>query len=408
MRTRRILSLVLISLVLMGSLTPSHTVSATEKELADKAKSAILLDVDTGTVLYEKNADEKLPPASITKVMTMLLVMEALDEGHLSMEDKVQASEHAASMGGSQIFLKAGEEMKVEELLKAIAIASANDATVAVAEHLAGTEEAFVQKMNRKASELGMTHTKFRNTNGLPEPDHYTTARDISTMSRALLKHPEITRFTGVYEDYLRQESKTPFWLVNTNRLVKFYEGMDGLKTGFTQEAKYCLTATAEREGMRLIAVVMGEPDAKSRNQEIAQMMNFAFSQYRTHVLFDQGDVIGAREISKGENPQLHVKADRRMSILMKRGDKLEQFEVVTLWDPLKAPVKKGDTVGKVQVKKEGEVVADFILTSGDDIDRARWWTLFTRATKKILFLPDGVQDPEGEDKQEKKKEVKE
>lgn len=220
--------------------------------------------------------------------MTMLLIMEALDQGKIALDDKVRVSENAASMGGSQIFLEVGEEMTVKDLLKGIAIASGNDASVAMAEYIAGSEEGFVHMMNKKVEELGLKNTHFVNSNGLPENDHYTSAYDIAIMSRELLKYEKITEFTGIYEDYLRKDTDNPFWLVNTNRLVRFYEGADGLKTGYTSEAKYCLSATAKRGSLRVIAVVMGEPNTKTRNKEISQLLDFAFSQYKNEVIYQK------------------------------------------------------------------------------------------------------------------------
>ena len=232
-----------------------------------KGKSLILIEQDTGKVLYENNSDQPLPPASMTKMMTLLLVAESLEEGRVSINDTVIVSEHAASMGGSQIFLEPNEEMSVDDLLKAVAIASANDASVALAEYIYGSEQAFIQAMNDKVAELGLEQTHFQNTTGLPAEDHYSSAYDMAMIARELLKYEFITDYTSIYEDYLRKGTEDEFWLVNTNRLVKFYPGVDGLKTGFTQEAKYCLTATAKKDNMRLIAVVMGAESPKKEMQ---------------------------------------------------------------------------------------------------------------------------------------------
>lgn len=218
-----------------------------KSELADEAKSAVLIERDTGAVLYDKNSHERLPPASMTKIMTMILIMEAIQEGRLHWNDKVRASEKAASMGGSQVFLEPGEEMTVKEMLKAIAVGSANDASIAMAEHIAGSEEEFVKMMNKKAKELGLKDTKFQNPTGLPAKGHYSSAYDMALMAKELLKYPQITKYTGLYESYLRENTDKKFWLVNTNKLVKHYPGVDGLKTGFTNDAKYCLTATAKK-----------------------------------------------------------------------------------------------------------------------------------------------------------------
>ena len=221
--------------------------------------------------------------------MTMLLIMEQVEKGKLKLTDKVRASEHAASMGGSQIFLEPGEEMTVNELLKGIAIASGNDASVAVAEHIAGSEEGFVNMMNKKAKDLGLKNTHFQNPTGLPAKDHYSTANDMAIMAKELMKYPLIRKYTGKYEDYLREDTDKKFWLVNTNKLVRFYPGVDGVKTGFTTEAKYCLTASAEKNGMRVISVVMGAPTSKERNNQVTKLLDYAFGQYMTKKLYTRG-----------------------------------------------------------------------------------------------------------------------
>ena len=255
---RKVLSSIVSLSLVLSMFTPMANAAEKQAKLAEKATSAIVIERDTGEVLFEKNSHEKLPPASMTKIMTMLLIMEAIDNGSLSYDDKVRTSEYAASMGGSQVFLEPGEEMTVTDMLKAIAVASGNDASVAMAEHIAGTEEEFVAMMNEKAKELGLENTNFMNTNGLPAADHYTTSYDLAMISKELLKYEDITKFTGIYEDYLRADTDNKFWLVNTNKLVRFYPGVDGLKTGYTREAMYCLTATAEKNDMRVISVIMG------------------------------------------------------------------------------------------------------------------------------------------------------
>nr|WP_243734967.1 D-alanyl-D-alanine carboxypeptidase family protein [Paenibacillus turpanensis] len=357
-------------------------------DLAPNARSAILMDADTGTIMYDKNSSDRLAPASITKVMTMLLIMEALDQGKLKMTDMVRTSEYAASMGGSQIFLEPGEEMSVQDMLKGIAMASGNDASVAMAEKLAGSEEAFVELMNAKAKELGMTDTHFSNANGLPVDNHYSSAKDIALMSRELLKHPEITKFTGQYQDYLRQDSEKPFWLVNTNKLVRFYSGADGLKTGYTSEAKFCLTATAVRENFRIIAVVMGAPDAKTRNAEVTRMFDYAFSQYANYPILKEGDPIGTVEIQKGQVPTLELKAKHQYSVLMKKGDANQDIRHELQIEPsLKAPIKYGQQIGKLVVYRGDQVIKEFPIESPADVEKASWWTLLKRATGKLFFV---------------------
>lgn len=357
-----------------------------DADLAPNAVSAVLIDRDTGAILYEKNGHKALPPASITKVMTMLLIMEALDKGEIKLTDKVRTSEYAASMGGSQIFLEPGEEMSVDEMLKGIALASGNDASVALAEHIAGTEKAFIDKMNARAKQLGMDDTTFMNTNGLPVSGHVSSAHDIALMSRELLKHESITKYTGLYQDYLRKNSNKPFWLVNTNRLVRFYAGADGLKTGYTTEAKYCLTATAKRGNMRVIAVVMGAPSSKIRNQEVASMMDYAFNQYDSQPLYKENQIMKTVPVEKGKQETVDIVVPYRFSMLVKKGEKAEQYQKeINLKADLKAPVTKGVKIGEVLIKKDGKTVSTVDLVAANSVEKAGWWELFKRSTRKMF-----------------------
>lgn len=372
-----------ILVLLLGVSTLSPTAFGAEKKapnLAEKAKSAILIERDTGEILYEKNGNEKLPPASMTKVMTMILIMDALDKGKIKMSDKVRTSEHAASMGGSQIFLEPGEEMTVEQMLKGIAIASGNDASVAMAEHLAGSEEEFVSMMNQKAKDLGLKNTKFQNPTGLSVEDHYSTAHDMSIMAKELLKYERITKFTGTYEDYLREDTDKKFWLVNTNRLLKFYDGVDGLKTGYTKEAKYCLTATAKKGNMRVVAVVFGADTPKDRNSQITKMLDYAFSKYETSPLYKRDQVVGEVKVAKGKDKTVKVVTSEPISILNEKGQgKANMKKEVKLNNDLKAPLKKGDEVGTLIIKKDGKVVTTSPLLAKDSMEEASWWNFFKR-----------------------------
>ena len=387
-----------LSVFLTVDLVPLTAYAGENTNLAPNAKSAVLMDMDTGTVLYEKDSHLPLQPASITKIMTMLLLMEAIEAGQTTLNDMVRVSDHAASMGGTQIYLEAGEEMSVRDLLKGVAIASANDASVAIAEHVAGTEEAFVRLMNERAKQLGMKHTHFVNSNGLPHPDQKSSAHDIALMSRELLKHDVITDFTKVYQDYLRQDSDEPFWLVNTNKLVKYYDGVDGLKTGYTSEAKFCLSATAKRGDFRVIAVVMGEPNAKTRNAEVSRMMDYAFNQYTNHVIAHKGEVLGSVPVDKGTTTTITVRAPQQMSILAKKGSQASDYIREIVWKKtLQAPIEAGDSIGEVRVTKDGDTVATFPLTAHEDIPRSSVWNLTKRTLKKMLFIPDEAQDPEVE-----------
>ncbi|WP_281068791.1 D-alanyl-D-alanine carboxypeptidase family protein [Paenibacillus eucommiae] len=373
-------------LLLPGIYAAEQTVQPID--MTPNALSAVLMDADTGTIIMNKNMDTKLPPASITKIMTMLLIMEALDQGKIKMTEKVSTSEYAASMGGSQIFLEPGEEMSVEEMLKGIAMASGNDASVAMAEKLAGSEENFVQMMNERAEQLGMKNTHFVNCNGLPAENHYTTAQDIAIMSRELLKHSIITKFTGAYQDYLRKDAETPFWLVNTNKLVRFYTGADGLKTGYTSEAKFCLSATAKRDNLRVIAVVMGEPNTKTRNAEVTKLFDYAFAQYTNYPLFKAGDSLGSFNVSKGAQTQVPLVAKQNYSLLLKKGEASKGLRHELQLEPgLKAPITLGQPIGKIMVYKDDALISEFPLESPVAVSKAGWWKLLKRTTSNLFLL---------------------
>lgn len=356
-----------------------------ELNLASKAKSAILLEQDTGTILYDKNAHEKLPPASMTKIMTLLLIMEAIDSGKINLNENIRISENAASMGGSQIFLEAGEEMTVKDLLKGVAIASGNDASVALAERIAGSEEAFVKKMNEKVKELGLENTKFQNPTGLPAKDHYSTSYDMAVIAKQLLNHEEITDYTSIYEDYLRKGKDNEFWLVNTNKLVRFYPGVDGLKTGYTSEAKYCLTATAKKNGMRVIAVVMGAETPKVRNSVVSNMLDYSFQHFETTNLYKKGDQVATLNLLKAKNNNIKVIASQAISTVHKKGEKPDKFTTsVLLNESVAAPIKKGEQVGKMLVKNGDTLLSETPLVVEEKVEPANIVTLFNRTLQKI------------------------
>lgn len=369
--------------------TPSISTYGEEKEealnLAPDAKSAILIERDTGEILFDKNAHQKLSPASMTKIMTLLLVMEAIDKGNLTLNEMIRVSERASSMGGSQVFLEAGEEMSVEDLLKAIAIASGNDASVALAERLAGSEEAFVKMMNDKAKELNLENTKFQNSSGLPADDHYSTSYDMAVISKELLKYETITDYTSIYEDYLRKGEENEFWLVNTNKLVRFYSGVDGLKTGYTNEAKYCLAATAKRDDMRVIAVVMGSDTVKERNATISQMLDYAFNHFETKKLFDKGDTITSIRLLKAENKNIPIVASESVSTLYKKGESIDDItQMVELNETFDLPLQIGDQVGTLTVKQGDEMLSETPLTVDQQVNEATYFTLFKRAMQSL------------------------
>lgn len=389
-RMKRLFSFIVASFLLTSLWVPS-TFAAEEKknvemeqkgsDIVNNVSSAILIERDTGKVLYEKNSQVELPPASMTKIMTMLLIMEAIDHGKLTWNEKVRASEYAASMGGSQIFLEPGEEMTTKQMLQGIAIGSGNDASVAMAERIAGSEDAFVDMMNAKAKELGLKHTFFKNTTGLPVSGHYSSAHDMAVMAKELLKYEDITKFTGMYEAYLRENTDKKFWLVNTNKLVRFYPGVDGLKTGFTAEAKYCLTATAQKDGMRVIAVVFGAPTSKERNAQVTKMLNYAFNQYQTKPLYKRNQTIGKARISKGQEKSVDAVTSEPLSLLTKKGEKTEEVkQKIILQKNLNAPLNKGDKVGTIKLIKDGKVILESPLVSNKAIKEAGWWTLYKRS----------------------------
>ncbi|NOU64483.1 D-alanyl-D-alanine carboxypeptidase [Paenibacillus sp. LMG 31461] len=388
MRKKGLISFICLQLSVMLVLPAIYAAETKVQpvDLTPNALSAVLMDADTGTVIAEKNKDAKLPPASITKIMTMLLIMEAVDKGTIKMDEKVSVSEYAASMGGSQIFLEPGEQMSVQEMLKGIAMASGNDASVAMAEKIAGSEENFVAMMNERAGQLGMKNTHFSNCNGLPVANHYTTANDIAIMSRELLKHEGITNFTGAYQDYLRKDSPKPFWLVNTNKLVRFYSGADGLKTGYTSEAKFCLSATAKRDNLRVVAVVLGEPNTKTRNAEVTKLFDYAFAQYTNYPLFKTGDSLGSFSINKGQVSTVPLVARQNYSILMKKGTDTANIRHELQLDPsLRAPVSEGQPIGKIMVYNGDNVLAEYPLESPQAVDKASWWKLFKRTTSELF-----------------------
>lgn len=376
---KRILILLMINFLFIP------VVSAEDLKLAENAKSAILIEASTGEVLFEKNADERLVPASMTKMMSMLVIIEAIENGDLKWNQEIQVSENASSMGGSQILLETGEKMSVRDLFKGVAIASGNDAVVALAEAVAGTEDAFVQKMNDKAKELGLKNTNFKNPHGLDTANHYSSARDMSLIAKELVKHEKVLEFTSVYEDYLRENTDRKIWLVNTNKLVRFYDGVDGLKTGFTEGAGYCLTATAKKDGMRVIAVVMGEADSKTRNQEVSEMLDYAFAQYKLENLLEDGYSLGEYKVYNGKDEFVTVIPKDGATILRKKGEKSSKATYEADVYELKAPLKKGDVVGSLKIKEDGKVIRKVKLTVDKNVKKANYLELLGRNIRDMV-----------------------
>jgi len=356
------------------------------EDLAPNSKSAILIEQSTGKVLFEKNQNEKLAPASMTKVMSMLLIMEAIDSGKINMTDKVTISENASSMGGSQVFLEAGEEYTVEELLKGIAIASGNDAVVAMSEKVAGSTETFVKMMNNKAKELGLSNTNFVNPHGLDEENHYTTAHDMAIIAKELLRYHKILEFTSIYEYYMPKPDGSTTWLVNTNRLVRFYDGVDGLKTGFTKAAGYCLTATAKKNDLRLISVVMGVETTDKRSSDTVKLLDYGFNTYKLKVIINKNEKLGTVRIENGKQLMASVVLLEDATELLKVTDSESDYTFnLKLNKKIKAPIKNGDIIGLVEIiDNEERIVMERNVTIKEDIKKANLWDLFKKNLNEI------------------------
>ena len=346
-----------------------------------KSASACLMEASTGEVLYEYNADEKLEPASVTKIMTLLLVMEALDNGVIKLDDMVTGSMNASKMGGSQIWLEYGEQFSVDDMLKAVVVVSANDCTMALAEHLAGSEEAFVARMNERAAELGMINTQFKNCSGLPEEGHYTTARDIAIMSRELIKHDQIFNYTMIWMDSLRDGQ---MGLSNTNKLIRFYPGANGLKTGFTSSAGYCLSGTAKRDKLQLIASVMKAPSSDERFEDTKKLLDYGFANFEVYEV--ENGSLDPLPVTGGTLDTVEVGYDGQDILLPKGRQKLVEQNVI-LDESIKAPVAAGQKVGVVKYTIEGEEIGSVDIVTLTEVPRVGYGDILMRILKKLTLL---------------------
>lgn len=372
MRHKLISFLATLTISLIFAL-PAHTAQdkITEQnssQLETKAESAVLMDYVSGKVLYSKNPDKELPMASVTKLMTLLLAVEAIDQGKLNLSDIIITSEHAASMGGSQIYLEPGEEMTVEDMLIAIAVGSANDASVAMAEQVAGSEEAFVDLMNQRAKELGLKHTHFANPTGLPAENHYTSAYDVAVILRENLKYPLFRKVSAIYEYDLRGGE---FKLWNTNKLLKWYPGTDAGKTGWTTEAKYCLASSAKRDGLRLIAVVLGTPEPKSHFRESIKLYNYGFARYQMVNLAGAGTRVKTIDVNKGTVERVGVVTERQVGFVVPKGQDKSVRGQIKVPSEITAPVKKGQEIGTYVVLKDGREVMSVPLVAENAVPKA-------------------------------------
>lgn len=384
---KKFISMFLLVLFLIPGIVKASDTIKVNKEvgLASNAKSAILIEPTTGKIIFEKNSHEKLAPASMTKIMSMLLIMESLDKGIIKWDDKVTASANASGMGGSQILLETGEQMTVKDLFKGIAVASGNDAVVAMAEHIAGSEEEFVKMMNDKVKKLGLKDTVFKNPHGLDTANHYSSAYDMAHIAKELVKYDEIFNYTSIYEDYLRKGTDRELWLVNTNKLVKFNPIVDGLKTGYTKEAGYCLTATGKKDGMRLISVVMGEPDINTRSSETTELLNYGFSKYKAQNIIKKGMIIDKLNLEKASNKNVDIVPIKEYSIVKEKNKKLGKITYDLQLNNIKLPIKKGKKIGKLTVYEDGKEMNKLDVTIKEDLKKANIITLYGRYLKSIL-----------------------
>ena len=380
---KQISALCLAAALLAAAVPPASAAGEAAPGLTLSCASAVLMEKETGTLLYEQNAHEKLEPASVTKIMTLLLVMEAVDSGQIALDDTVAVSAYAAGMGGSQVYLKEGEQMTVGELVKCITVVSGNDAAVAMAEYLAGSETAFVEQMNRRAKELGMGDTTFLNCTGLPAQGHVTSAHDIALMSRELvLHHPGVREYTTIWMDSIRDGA---FGLTNTNRLVRFYQGATGLKTGSTDSALYCMSATAERDGMELIAVVMKSPTSADRFEDAKALLDYGFASYALVSVYPDSPLAPIPGLL-GEQGQVQPQLERECRLLVRKGQEGQITTRVTLAQDLAAPVEQGQTVGEMEVSVDGQVRDTVPILSAQGVERLTVPKIFSRLLEQMLM----------------------
>ncbi|AID45106.1 D-alanyl-D-alanine carboxypeptidase [Candidatus Arthromitus sp. SFB-mouse-NL] len=379
---------------------PVHAINDTSNGTDVEARSAILMEVETGKIVFDKNSKEKFAPASVTKVMTMLLTMEAVDSGKIKLDDVVTVTENAQKMGGSTMLLEAGELRTVEDLLKGVAIASGNDAAVALAEYLGGSVENFVKKMNDRARELGMKDTTFQNPTGLPTENHLTTAYDISIMSRELLKHETILKYSGTYMETISTNRKTPIELVNHNKLVRFFNGCDGLKTGFTNEAKYCISATAQRNGVRMLCIIMGAPTYKIRNRDASMLLNYGFSLFERKEVIQQDSEISKLQLGNNKDNFIILKAAQPLSLVVEKANELKITTKLEV-DKSKKNIKQGDIMGTAIFLIDGKEAGRVEVYSDRDMKNSSVFDKLFSIFKKGDKVEDNSNVEENSSKQE-------
>lgn len=374
-----------LSIILVLSIILISTISYGEINI--ESKSSLLMDYSSGKILYANNENEKLAPASITKIMTLLIVMESIKNNKIQLNDEVQISKYASSMGGTQVYLDSGEIQTVENLIKATSIRSANDASVALAEYISGSEEAFVKEMNKKAKKLKMKNTNFSNSSGLPTENHYSSALDIAIMSKELLKHENISTYLSTYmEDIKVGKSKTSIQtMVNTNRLIKDYDGANGIKTGFTNEALYCISASAKRKNFQLISVILGGQSSKLRFEEAGRLLDYGFSNYELTEIGKKGDKITSIPLNKAREEKVNLVLERDSSVIFPKGSKIKIENIIEVPEYIVAPIKKNASLGKLIVRNEEEIFDEIDLISVDKINKSNFFNTFKKAYINFL-----------------------
>lgn len=354
-------------------------------DLATNSKSAILIEESTKEVIYNKNENEKLAPASMTKIMSLILIMESIKNGQINMNEDVVISEHASSMGGSQMFLETNSKVKVKDLIKGIAIASGNDAVVALAEKIGGSEEEFVNLMNEKVKELKLENTHFVNPHGLDADNHYSSAYDMAMMGLELLKYPEILKYTSIYEEYFEKSDGTKIWMVNSNKLVRFYEGIDGLKTGYTDNAKYCITATGKKNNLRFISVVMGADSSENRSKDVVSMFNYGFSNYKIEKIIDKSEDLGNVKVINGTKKTLKIKLNNNIVELKKANEKKSKYKYIIKKKELKAPVKNNEVIAELTIIKDNKEYKTININSSEMINKNNFINTLLDSFKNLI-----------------------
>ena len=387
--------IIILSLVFIFNINNDNIVYATNEtketnsiELPINSPSAVLMEYSTGNILYQKNSNEKMYPASMTKMMAIYLFLESIESNSHSFSDMVTVSTLASSMGGSQVFLKENETMSFEDLFKAVTIASANDATVALAEYTYGSLETFIKEMNERAKDFGMNDTNFVNVTGFHDPNHYTTAIDMAIIAKKLLQDYQETllTYTSIYDTYIRQDTSSPFWLVNTNRMLKFYQGMDGLKTGYTSDSGFNLTATATRNNLRLISVVMGGETSKLRNQDTTTLLDYGFNNYKSLTIYKNGEELTKTDFNNAKTTQDALISKEDINVVVKKNVNLDELIVTIVINDLDSPKTTNDIVGTLTIKDNNEnILATYYLYPKNNIEKLSFWDLFMIYLKQIM-----------------------